>query len=236
MIYKRLGLDLDRTEVISLVGAGGKTSLINGLSEELKSLNKRVLSTTTTQVFKPSDGDYFFLEEIDGGFIPSKGSITSYGEYIRDDKLIGPTKEKIDKIINRDIFDYILIEADGSKRMPLKAPGDHEPVISSLSTITIGLIGLDSIGLKLDDSKIHRANLLAEIIGKEIGSIIDEEDIIKIILHERGLFKDSVGKKIFLLNKANSKFRIDSGKYIRERLDNTDIKTLICNIMTKEFY
>lgn len=235
MIFERLGLNLIEPKVISVVGAGGKTSLIRQLSKELKSLDKKVLSTTTTQVFIPNNVDYFILKKIGEDFKPKEGTITSFASHIKNEKLIGSLNE-VDEIIIRNIFDYVLIEADGSKGKPLKAPAEHEPVITSLTSITIGVIGLDSIGQILNESNFHRAELISKLISKEIGQPLDIEDVINLLLHNDGTFKDSVGRKILVLNKADSIERIKKGKYIRNKLLDRDIDILICNIDTKEFY
>ncbi|MCA1795623.1 MAG: hypothetical protein LC660_17455, partial [Desulfobacteraceae bacterium] len=47
-------LDLPETGVISLIGAGGKTSLMFCLARELARSGRKVLSTTTTNVLFPS--------------------------------------------------------------------------------------------------------------------------------------------------------------------------------------
>lgn len=236
MIYERLGLSLENPQVISVVGAGGKTSLITLLAEELKVLNKKVLSTTSTQIFKPNNIDYFFLNKIPEDFIPRSGSITSFGDYVKDGKLIGPNIKDINMLIRRQIFDCILIEADGANRKALKAHAGHEPVVSELSTITIGLIGLDCLGEVLDESNFHRSELISNIIDKQVGQEIDSNDIVHLILNKNGAFKGSIGRKILILNKANTATKIKAGKFIREKLQNQDMDILICNIVTKEFF
>lgn len=238
MIYDLIGLSLERPEVISLVGAGGKTSIIKELSKELKLFNKKVLSTTSTRIFKPSDMDYFILEKFNDDFIPRHGSITYYGTYIKDGKLIVESIVEIEDIIRSNIFDYILIEADGANRKALKAPADHEPVITSLTSLTIGVIGLDSIGLILNESNVHRAQLFSSLTNKYLGQRIDADDIVNLVLDKKGLFKNSKGRKVLILNKANSSDRVKEGKNIREKLLNKDssIDVFICNIHSKEFF
>lgn len=238
IIYEELGLSLEKPEIISLVGAGGKTTLIDELAKELKSLDRKVLSTTTTQIFEPENPDYFLLKKIEDNFKPENGTITSYGSLLRGGKLIGISLEEIENIIKRDIFDYILIEADGAKEKPLKAPGEHEPVITNLSTITIGVIGLDSIGKELNDLNFHRSDRIANIIRKEIGEKIDIKDIVNLLLDNEGTFKGSVGRRILILNKANSPTRIKAGKDIKNQLLLKDRSedVLISNIKTKEFF
>lgn len=236
MIYDNLGLSLESPQVVSVVGAGGKTSLIESLGQELKFLEQKVLSTTSTQIFKPRDMDYFFLGEIHEGFEPRNGSITSYGDCVKDGKLIGPNIKEINKLVKRQIFDYILIEADGANRKPLKVPASHEPVISKLSTVTIGLIGLDAVGNILNDLSFHRWELISQMLNKEAGEIIDSNDIVRLILHKEGTFKDSIGRKILILNKADSASRIREGKIIRSKLHREDMLVLVCNLQTKEFF
>ena len=47
-------LALGSRELISLVGAGGKTTLMFALAEELRILNRRVVTTTTTKIVPPA--------------------------------------------------------------------------------------------------------------------------------------------------------------------------------------
>ncbi|MDO8941850.1 MAG: hypothetical protein Q7U75_01630, partial [Desulfobacterales bacterium] len=47
---------LDAGGVISLVGAGGKTSLMFRLAQELSAGGETVLTTTTTRIFMPEEG------------------------------------------------------------------------------------------------------------------------------------------------------------------------------------
>ncbi|NMR89790.1 hypothetical protein HKB06_29075, partial [Vibrio parahaemolyticus] len=53
-IYQKFNIDLSKNEIISFVGAGGKTTTIEKLSKELSSLNKKVLVTTSTAMFNPN--------------------------------------------------------------------------------------------------------------------------------------------------------------------------------------
>lgn len=238
-IYEIIGINLNKKEMLSFVGGGGKTTTIFQLAKELTQLNKKVLISTTTKIFIPSKDEYnyFFLKDIDESFSPLEGTITILGEEIREDKLIGISKDKSDKIFKRNIFDYILMESDGSKRKPIKAPGLDEPVIPKTTTRTIGVIGLDCLGEKIDELTVHRPELLLEISEKSSLDIIDEETIIRLILHKNGIFKDSCGDKILLLNKADNEERITKGIIIREKLINEILsKVIIGDIIKRKFY
>lgn len=238
-IYEIIGINLREKEMLSFVGGGGKTTTIFQLAKELLKLNKKVLISTTTKIFTPSKDEYnyFFLKDIDEGFSPINGTITVLGEEIREDKLIGISKDKSDKIFKSDIFDYILMESDGSKRKPIKAPGLDEPVVPKTTTKTIGVIGLDCLGEKIDDLTVHRPELLLEISGESPLDTIDEETIIRLILHNNGIFKNACGDKILLLNKADDEERISRAIKIREKLDNTIYSNIIIgDIIKRKFY
>lgn len=47
-------LGFERGEMISLIGAGGKTTTMFRLAQELRDEGRKVLVTTTTKIFKPN--------------------------------------------------------------------------------------------------------------------------------------------------------------------------------------
>ena len=237
-LFKELGLDLNKKEVISFVGGGGKTTSLKSLAKELMDCGLKVLITTSTMIFEPMKGEgaHFFLGDIPLDFQPKKHSITILGEGLRNEKLIGSSIEKIDEINNRRLFDYILIEADGAKRKPIKAPEAHEPVIASSTTITIGVMGIDAIGYEINEDIAHRPERLKEILNVEENHIIDSNDMVNLALHPQGIFKSSKGKKILFINKIKGEGNISIGKEVRDRLNGSDIQVIIGDVMNKVYY
>ncbi|NMA86200.1 MAG: putative selenium-dependent hydroxylase accessory protein YqeC [Tissierellia bacterium] len=236
-IYNALKLNLNNREVISFVGGGGKTTTIFKLGEEFKKLDKKVLITTTTKIYEPKENyDYYFLGNITEDFRPTNGSITIIGEKIEGEKLIGLSLEKLDKLIEAEIFDYILIEADGAKKLPIKAMGEDEPIVSKYSTKTIGIIGIDALDKEIANI-VHRPELFTKIVEKKLNEKVKEEDIVRLILYSEGLFKNARGEKIFLLNKVEEKdiFRAEK---IRAELqkENFQGEIILANIMENKFY
>lgn len=198
---------------ISFCGGGGKTSTLFALAKELKSRNLKVLVTTTTSIFYPHEDydDIFLLDEflklrIDK-WQPEAGSVTVLGTYVNDeDKLKGISKEYADELYRNNIFDAILVEADGSKRKPIKAPDAHEPVIPECSTAVVGVIGFDCYGKPIGPEWVHRPHLLAGIAGRIEGDVIDSEVIQKLVLSSEGLFKScpAHAQKIVFINKVET--------------------------------
>lgn len=225
-IYKALELNINTQQTLSFVGGGGKTTTIFQLAKELIKENKKVLISTTTKIFNPrkEEYDYYFLSDIDKKFTPLEGSITILGKYVENGKLIGVLPEEIDKVVEQYIFDFILIEADGAKRKPIKAPNCHEPVIPKKTTKTIGVIGLDSLDKPIDENTVHRPELFIKITDTKYFDIIDEDIIVKYILNPKGLFKDTQGEKILLLNKAYNEGMTLKGSKIRQILFESGFK------------
>lgn len=235
-IYEELKLDISNTVVLSLIGGGGKTTTMFALGEELKNLNKKVLITTTTAIYNPDKGyDYYFLEDI-GSFF-KEGSITIFGDRIENGKLLGTIPEKIDRIIECNIFDYILIEADGSKGKPIKGYSYYEPVIPEKTTLTIGIIGLDSLGEKVEDI-VHRPEIFTKVTNTNYSDVINEEIITKYVLSSKGIFGGTKGKKTLILNKAHNEKSILRGRRIRQILLNRGFEDdiLVTDIKSKTFY
>lgn len=233
-LFEALNLVINKKNIIAVVGGGGKTTTIKTLAMELKGLGLKVLNATSTCIFVPKENEYdaLFIGDLPMEFIPSKGTITYIGQVSDGIKLKLKDIDFIDEIINRNIFDLVLMEADGSKGLPIKAPNNQEPVISKFTNISIGIIGLDSLGTRIDDQHVHRPEIFREIVNKDI---IDLNGVVDLVKHEKGLFKNSRGRKILILNKANNQERIKRAREIKRALSSEDIRILIADIQSGRY-
>lgn len=209
-IIEALNINIRKKDIISIVGAGGKTSTMYRIAWELKKKKKRVLITTTTAIYCPPPYvyDYFFISNNIQELITKSNdvldsSITVIGSYIiNNNKLKGINKNWINDLYDK--YDYIIIEADGAKKKPIKAPASYEPVIPTLTTIVIGCIGLDCIGNYINEENVHRADIFTKVVNQNLGNIINFDTIRHLINSEDGLFKEcgNISNKVVLLNKA----------------------------------
>ena len=227
-LYSLINLETGKKEMICLVGAGGKTSAMFQLARELSSKGKKVLATTTTAIYYPERNQYDEIliseqESLDLFDNRSNGCITVFGRSLSSEgKLLGVNPEFLDSIFLKDIFDYIIIEGDGSKGRSIKAPAEHEPVIPSHTTKLMGLIGLDSIGKEICSENVHRPELFCSIIGCCQGDIIDTDIISKLIVHKLGLFKATpvLSERYLILNKADAEGeRVAAASIVEKLLD-----------------
>ncbi len=233
-------LHLNRHGIISLIGAGGKTTLMFSLAKELIDSGKTVLTTTTTKIFMPNpdQSPFTIIESAVGELVKkSKSCLNRYPHFSagsRHDpvtgKLNGFGQDIIDQLEKANLFDWIIVEADGAKRKPLKATDSHEPVIPRGTTHLILVTGLDAVGKTLEDKYVHRAKLFSENTGLPLGETIKEQSVAISIAIEIKKAK-ALGHPFFnivFLNKADTPDRAVSGKKIAELLQtNKNIDQII---------
>ena len=131
--------------VTTIVGGGGKTTLMQSLAEEL-SARARVVITTTTHIWVP-DWAPVLLNPTEAAvihaFLEHPGRPICVASPALSSKLCA-SDMPMEALMR--LADYVLVEADGAKRLPLKAPAAHEPVIPKETELVIAVAGLDGIG------------------------------------------------------------------------------------------
>lgn len=242
-LFKELDISIKKPELISITGGGGKTTSMFRLGRELKKFGKKVLITTTTGIFTPQEGTYeklILLEEDENDLNDLPIGITIIGSKIdkKKKKLMGIDVGIIDEFFKNNLFDYIIVEADGSKRKSIKAPASHEPVIPSLTTKTIGVIGMDVVHKRIYEENVHRANIFANLTNSKLGDIINEDVIYNLIISKKGIFKGSPkgSDRYIILNKVETNERRKVAEKIKYKLlmNNINIKNLIIGSIGKE--
>jgi len=194
----KAAFDIQPGEVISLVGGGGKTTLMFALARELMAQKGLVITTTTTKIFTPtlSDTPYVLVsaeenEIID--FILKNGSryghITIASEKIASSgKLKGINSELIATLRILNPVTCIIVEADGAAQRPLKAPDtDYEPVIPQNSSLVIPVAGIDALGCKLIEEHVFRSEIAAKLTGMAVGEIVSADTIATLMTKQTGM-------------------------------------------------
>ncbi|MBU0942839.1 MAG: putative selenium-dependent hydroxylase accessory protein YqeC [Proteobacteria bacterium] len=209
-------LNIKQKGILSFVGAGGKTTLMFRIAEELARADRRILVTTTTKIFAPDKKKYPHLlvtkskqdlqDRAEMIFRRSNLIVAASHHCPKTNKLIGFSPEVVDSLWQSGCFRWILVEADGSARKPIKAPGEHEPVIPRYTRYLFGLIGLQGLGKPLDEHYVHRVKQFQEITGLAVGSDIELSAITALVNHKNGLFKKCPGEAqtIVFMNQADT--------------------------------
>lgn len=186
----RSQLDLRERELVAIVGAGGKSTVLFTLGRELAADSRTVVLTTTTkmaqdQVTEPAcwsvdPGD------VDRALNPGEPLFVAVGTV--PGKVTGPTAGEVDRLYADTATDFVIVEADGARSMSMKAPADHEPVIPSQSTLVVVVVGIDAIGRPLGEVA-HRPERIEAITGQSADSIVTVDDVAAILLHPEGGLK-----------------------------------------------
>ncbi len=239
MVSLREALSLKKCGVVSFAGAGGKTSLMFSIARELSNAGESVLTTTTTKILMPSKDQSPRVilsdsldEVLDKARDLIKKNLHISAASQRTDsplgKIAGFEPEVIDEIWKAGVFRWILVEADGAARRPLKAPAFHEPVIPYCSELLIGIIGLKCIGKPLDERWVFRHKLYADITGLKPEDPVTEESVAAALIDKKGIMKDcpSHTKKVVFLNMADNQKLVESGRRIAGILCKTGIEEL----------
>lgn len=186
-LYEGLNIDMSRSKnIISFVGAGGKTTLIYNLAEELRSLGRKVIITTTTNMFICEKYFLFSNDIAEIKQILDERGIIVLGTPSGDNKFKSLISPGYDELI--EICDFMLIESDGSRRLPLKAPAEYEPVIIDKTNLVVGVAGIDAVGSTIRDI-CHRPEIVCRILNTDESHIITEKDIALLLSSENGQMK-----------------------------------------------
>ena len=218
-LLEALAIDEETTPVIAIVGGGGKTSLIFRLMEEFAAGGKKVIVTTTTHMAYEADRP--FAEDGDTAQICNQLKKFGYTVAASLDRSKGKVgclpEEKLSEL--KKLCDVLLIEADGAKHLPLKVPGEWEPVIPEFVDLIIGVVGMDALGEPIRKT-CHRPEKVAALLGKRMEEAVTEDDIVKIAVSEEALRK-CVGERKYriLLNKADLSGKAEAAEKIAENLE-----------------
>ena len=196
-----------RRGVTALIGSGGKTTMLYTLAEELQRRG-RVLCCTTTHIRPPTHlpvlTDPTAAQLAQGAALPClcAGSSAVGGK-------LGPLAVPMEELAAR--WDYVLVEADGSRGLPLKAHAPHEPVIPDCAGQTVLVVGSGGLGRPVRES-VHRPEIFCRLARCGDGDAADPARTAAVIRAE------GLGDKVFL-NQADRPDRQEAALALAERLD-----------------
>jgi len=204
-------LRLSEYPCLALVGAGGKTTAMFHLARELE---PPVILTATTHLaveqIQLAD-QHFILQDIKDtnrfDEIALSG-VTLLTGPIEGDRTQGLSGEIMSWV--REYCGYhslpLLIEADGSRQLPLKAPAEHEPPIPEFIDTVVVVAGLSGLGKPLTPEWVFRHERFAEFSGLQVSEAVTVEALTAAMLHAEGGLKNIPPKarRIALLNQADT--------------------------------
>jgi probable selenium-dependent hydroxylase accessory protein YqeC len=197
---------------IAIVGGGGKTTALFQLARQIPGFTW--VSTTThlgTDQLNYTD-KHFIVRSVDDDnvekWLQQKSTLLT-GEFTEDERVKGPGETLLAQIYQAAEAKKVslVIEADGSRSRPLKAPGINEPAIPPWAELVITVAGLSVLGQVFSEATVHRVEPFKQITGLREGQPITLECITRLLASPLGGLKNSpVGAvKTALLNQADTK-------------------------------
>lgn len=218
LLSDALAVDFAKPQIIAAVGGGGKTSALHRLADELSTAGKRVILTTTTHMLMPQAND---LLANDPGLIQrrlAEGHFALVGYPAESGKMKGVPREQFADLCV--LADIVLVEADGSRQLPLKVPAAYEPDIPENTTHVLVLAGMSALGQKISGA-CHRAELVAELLTADLAHVLTPFDIARLVW--QGYWLPHVAGKnrtgTVILNQVDHMDRFAGAKQIASLLD-----------------
>jgi len=166
----RLRLDPAAPDVVSLVGGGGKTSAMHRLAPEIVAQNKRVICTATTRLASYEVEGSAWAVEFTGAQLPFDAiaaALDRHGQCLlvsphviegEGRKYPGVSAAQVDALAAQAAergAAALIVEADGSRMLPAKAPAEYEPPVPSSTTLLVAVAGMDSVGPQIEEDRVH---------------------------------------------------------------------------------
>src|SRR5918997_1205010 len=160
----------------AFLGAGGKSSAILMLAGELSEVGMTVLAAPTTKmlvneaekigslVTSEDEGELRARAEeaLSGG---SRGIVVG-GGLLSKNRVGGVEPGAISSLVS--LADVVLVEADGSRRRPIKGTAAYEPALPEAATLVVAVANIGAFGVPVDEEHVHRPELFSKLTG--IGS------------------------------------------------------------------
>ncbi len=215
----------EKHHVVSLIGGGGKTTLLYEMAGFAVRNGQNVLVTTSTHMYcPPKEWRDLSLADVERKFQTGRAAIM--GSDCKDpEKLIKPEETLFQAA--RERADLTLIEADGAKHLPCKAPAEHEPALLSCSDIVVGVTGLSALGRPLQKC-CFRAERAAGLLGCSMEHRISAADLAQLIAAKAGQQKNLEDRSFYaVLHQYEEKEHRQAALEIAERLQEQGINHVL---------
>jgi molybdenum cofactor cytidylyltransferase len=227
---------------IALAGSGGKTTLLFQLAREL---GQPVILAATAHMHIDQ------LKLADLHWIASEpGELAGLGSNLERVTLVtGPVSGERTLGLDNDtlvcLHEFcqaqslpLLIEADGSRQHPLKAPTDHEPPIPDFVDMVVVVAGLSSIGKPLSPDSVYNPEGFSALGRLATGKMINPQAITNVLNHPSGGLKNIpvAARRVALLNQCDSAELQSVGQALAEKLIPTYHAVVIASLQEHQVH
>lgn len=172
------------SHVTTFIGAGGKTTCLRSIAQEIESAGLQVVATTTTKVYPEErmitwrnlnpppkqKGAWFWYDKMEdetGKWIGP--SVTAVDEAIAEDRLSFEYQSNQAEVPNlSDLHGkrYWVIEGDGARECKLKCWESYEPQIPNYTECAVLVLDRGLWGTILQADQVHRPHICRDLLGQ----------------------------------------------------------------------
>ena len=169
-LWELLGV---RSGVTALIGGGGKTTAMYTLARELRQKGT-VICAATTHIAPPDHLPtlYHACEAEVSEALARLGCVCA-GAPAEEGKLGAPG---LPVAALAALADYVLVEADGSRGLPVKAHLAHEPAVPPEAGLTVVLAGASGFGRPVREA-VHRWERFCQLTGASPEDAVTAENL-----------------------------------------------------------
>ena len=185
-------LHIEPRQCVSIMGAGGKSTLMNRLTDELIVLGCTVVLSSTTNYHRPQglQADQILLTRDNPQWPEKLGELARRWNrllVLHHDLGEGMVKG-IDVAAIRKIHEQIpdavvIVKTDGARKRRFKAPNESEPVIPPWSKVCITVVDLGILGQPLSSDLVHRPERVAALTGLLLGAPVTAQAVGTVLTH-----------------------------------------------------
>ena len=224
-------MDISPGDMVCVMGAGGKATLMKRLIREMLDEPFPVIITSTTNLHAlgGENSPPVLLSEEGRVELQSaaqdwsrRGAVVWVERKLPQNMFRGLEANQVEALHRSDFHGVMIVKTDGARKRLIKAPGPGEPVIPKGATHCILVLGLTAIGQKADDRIVHRMEKVRAIAGLNAGDIIEAQHLARLASHPDSYPSrlPQNAKRILYLSHCSSKKAFQNAQTIFEAVPN----------------
>ncbi len=185
-------LGLKPGDMATVMGAGGKATLMKRIVIELVDSGTPVLVTGTTNLQSLEDwgGPSLLMSDVEREKVDeaarewaARGAVVWVEKKLPRDMFRGIPVEQVENLHGQSEGNVLIVKTDGARKRRIKAPREGEPVIPKGATHCIVVLGLNAVGEKAGPDIVFRFELACRIGGFEEGQTIEARHLAALASH-----------------------------------------------------
>ena len=185
-------MDISAGDMVCVMGAGGKATLMKRLIQEMLGEPFPVIITSTTNLHAlgVEDAPPILLSEEGRAELQSvaqdwsgRGAVIWVEKKLPQNMFRGLEARQVEALRASGFHGVMVVKTDGARKRLIKAPGPSEPVIPAGATHCVLVLGLAAIGRKADERIVHRMEKVRAVAGLEAGEVIGAHHLARLASH-----------------------------------------------------